>query len=139
MTRYANHWAFYLGYHWAYRREAGEPNITINYVGALSRYITNFTFGRGINFQCEKRYEHIIPALLDRVWAKDNDKKTTLWQMGENGGVAGDCFVKVAYETAWADSAGNEHPGRVRILPLNAAQVFPEYHPHDRDRLACFV
>lgn len=138
LTRYANHWAWYLGHHWAYKREAGEPNVTINYTGALSRYITNFTFGRGVNFQSEKRYEHIVPALLDRVWSVDNDKKSTLWQMGENGSVAGDCFVKIAYEPAWVDAAGNEHPGRVRILPLNAAQAYPEYHPHDRDRLIRF-
>lgn len=58
--------------------------------------------------------------------------------MGENGSVAGDCFVKIAYEAPWVDPAGNEHPGRVRILPLNAAQCFPEYHPHDRDRLLRF-
>jgi hypothetical protein len=58
--------------------------------------------------------------------------------MGENGSVAGDCFVKIAYEQAWVDPAGNQHPGRVRILPLNAAQCFPEYHPHDRDRLLRF-
>ncbi|MGW3860690.1 phage portal protein [Streptomyces sp. NPDC005047] len=138
LTRYANHWAWYLGYHWAYKREAGEPNVTINYVGALSRYITNFTFGRGVHFQSEKRYEHIVPALLDRAWSIDNDKKSVLWQMGENGSVSGDCFVKVAYEPAWSDPAGNVHPGRVRILPLNGAQCFPEYHPHDRDRLLRF-
>lgn len=138
LTRYAHHWAFYLGHHWSYKREAGEPNITINYTGALSRYITNFTFGRGVHFQSNKKYEHIVPALLQRVWEQDNDKKTTLWQMGENGSVAGDCFVKVAYEPAWTDAAGNEHPGRVRLLPLNAAQAFPEYHPHDRDRLLRF-
>ncbi|MFI9271888.1 hypothetical protein ACIGXM_14375 [Kitasatospora sp. NPDC052896] len=107
----------------------------MNYVAALSRYITNFTFGRGVNFQSDKKFEHIIPALLERVWSIDNDKKSTLWQMGENGGVAGDCFVKIAYEAPWSDPAGNEHPGRVRILPLNAAQCFPEFHPHDRDRL----
>ncbi|WP_329282875.1 phage portal protein [Streptomyces sp. NBC_01451] len=124
-----------MGHHWAYKREAGEPSITINYVGALSRYITNFTFGRGIHFQSEKKYEHVVPALLDRAWNVDNDKKSLLWQMGENGGVSGDCFVKVAYEPAWTDPAGNLHPGRVRILPLNSAQCFPEYHPHDRDRL----
>lgn len=138
LTRYSNHWAWYLGYHWAYKREAGEPNVTINYVGALSRYITNFTFGRGVHFQSDKRYEHIVPALLERAWTVDNDKKSLLWQMGENGSVAGDCFVKVAYEPAWTDPAGNLHPGRVRILPLNAAQCFPEYHPHDRDRLLRF-
>ncbi|MEV5264812.1 phage portal protein [Streptomyces werraensis] len=138
LTRYANHWAWYLGHHWSYKREAGEPNLTVNYVGALSRYITNFTFGRGVHFQSERRYEHIVPALLDRVWNVDNDKKSVLWQMGENGGVSGDCFVKVAYEPEWTDPAGTFHAGRVRVLPLNGAQCFPEYHPHDRDRMLRF-
>lgn len=73
--------------------------------------------------------------MLERAWSVDNDKRAVLWQMGENGSVAGDCFVKVAYEPAWSDPAGNVHMGRVRILPLNGAQCFPEYHPHDRDRL----
>jgi len=39
--------------------------------------------------------------------------------LGQQGGVSGDAFVKVAYEPAWEDEAGNIHPGRVRILPLN--------------------
>ena len=30
------------------------------------------------------------------------------------------------------------HPGRVRVLPLNAAFCFPEWHPHDRSRLIRF-
>lgn len=104
----------------------------------MSRYITNFTFGGGVNFQSERRYEHIVPALLERIWAVDNDKSQLLWQIGENGGVSGDSFVKVAYEPAWQDSAGSVHPGRVRILPLNSAQCFPEFHPHDRDRMLRF-
>lgn len=138
LNRYANHWAFFLGHHWAYRREIGEPNITVNYVGALSRYLTNFTFGRGIEFSAQKRFEHIIPALLQRAWHVDNDMKTTLYQIGEQGSVSGDSFVKVAYEPAWTDSAGNYHPGRARILPLAAAYSYPEYHPHDKDRLIRF-
>ena len=31
------------------------------------------------------------------------------------------------------DPGGQIHPGRVRILPLNPAFCFPEFHPHDRD------
>jgi hypothetical protein len=101
----------------------------------LSRYLNNFCFGRGVQFSVEQKYEHIVPALLDRIWNVDNEKQPVLSQMAENGSVTGDCFVKVAYEAAWMDSVGMLHPGRVRILPLNSAQVFPEYHPHDRDRL----
>ncbi|MFE6745963.1 phage portal protein [Kitasatospora purpeofusca] len=138
LNRYANHFAWYLGHHWSYRPEAGDQNVTVNYVGTLSRYITNFTFGGGVRFTTDRRYEHIVPALLERIWSTDNDKAQTLWQIGENGGVSGDSFVKVAYEDPWQDPAGNVHPGRVRILPLNSAQCFPEYHPHDRDRLLRF-
>jgi hypothetical protein len=135
LTRYANSWAFYLGHHWAFKREAGEPAVTINYVGALSRYLNNFCFGRGVQFGVAEKYEHIVPALLDRIWNVDNEKQSVLYQMAENGGVSGDCFVKVAYEAPWINSVGTYHPGRVRLLPLNSAQCFPEYHPHDRDRL----
>lgn len=138
LNRYANHWAFFLGHHWAYRREIGEPNITVNYVGALSRYLTNFCFGRGVEFAAQKRFEHITPSLLQRAWHVDNDMKSTLYNMGEQGSVSGDCFVKVAYEPAWTDSVNNYHPGRVRILPLAAAYSYPEYHPHDKDRLIRF-
>lgn len=58
-----------------------------------------------------------------------------MFEIGTNGGVSGDSFVKIAYEEPYEDSIGRIHPGRVRILPLNAAYCFPEYHPHDRNRL----
>ena len=51
LSRYSLYWAHYLGHHWAYRREVGEPQFTFNYVRALSDYLTNFTFGRGVTFQ----------------------------------------------------------------------------------------
>jgi hypothetical protein len=58
--------------------------------------------------------------------------------MGQQGGVSGDCFVKVAYEEGWEDNVGAIHPGKVRILPLNSSFCFPEFHPHDRNRLVRF-
>lgn len=58
-----------------------------------------------------------------------------LFELGTNGAVSGDSFIKVAYEEPYTDSIGRLHPGRVRILPLNAAYCYPEYHPHDRTRL----
>ena len=138
LNRYAQNWAFYLGHHWAYRRETGEPQITFNYTRALSDFITNFTFARGVQFKSPHETEHIVPALLKRVWEVDNNKQQILWEMGQQGGVSGDCFIKVAYEPAYEDSSGQYHPGRVRVLPLNAAFCFPEWHPHDRERLLRF-
>lgn len=138
LNRYAQAWAFYLGHHWAYRREAGEPQITFNYVRALSDWMTNFTFSKGVTFQCPKEYQHIVPALLDRIWTKDNAKQQVLWEIGNQGSVQGDAFIKIAYEPAFEDAAGNPHGGQVRILPLNASFCFPEWHPHDRQRMIRF-
>ncbi|MFD9941567.1 phage portal protein [Nonomuraea sp. NPDC059023] len=135
LNRYALNWAFYLGHHHAYRREAGETQHTSNYVRALTDFIANFTFSRGVTFSSAKQYAHIVPALLNRVWETDNDKPKVLREMAQQGGVSGDCFVKVAYDPAYVDPAGNTHPGRVRILPLNSSFVFPEWHPHDRERM----
>jgi hypothetical protein len=135
LNRYAQAWAFYLGHHWAYTKVNGEPQLTFNYVRALSDWLTNFAFGRGVAFTVDKQYQHIVPALLDRIWNTDNDKQQTLWEIGNQGGVQGDAFIKVAYEPPWVDSAGMGHPGRVRVLPINASFVFPEWHPHDRDRM----
>ena len=58
--------------------------------------------------------------------------------MGQLASVTGDCFVKIAYEEPYVDSVGLQHEGRIRIIPLNPAHCFPEYHPHDRDRLILF-
>ena len=52
--------------------------------------------------------------------------------------VSGDVFVKVAYEPPYVDTAGVPHEGRIRILPLNPAFAFPEFHPHDRTRMIRF-
>jgi len=128
----------YLGHHWSYRRETGESQMVYNYYRAFTDYIINFTFSRGVQFRSPAATEAIIPDILKRVWEIDNDKNGVLWEMGQQGGVSGDCFVKVAYEEGFEDSVGHYTPGKVRILPLNASFCFPEFHPHDRSRLIRF-
>jgi hypothetical protein len=128
----------YLGHQTSFRREQGEPQNVINYYRAFTDYMNRFTFSRGIDFRSPKVTEAIVPDRLERVWEQDNDKLSVLLEMGQQGSVSGDCFVKVAYEEPWEDSAGRVHAGRVRILPLNASFCFPEFHPHDRTRLLRF-
>lgn len=135
LNRYAAFWAHYLGHHWAHRRPAGETNLTFNYSKAFADYILSFTFGRGITFRTPLQTEAIVPNLLNRVWTVDNNKEKILWDMGQVGGVTGDCFVKVAYEDPFVDPSGRLHAGRVRILPINSSFVFPEWHPHDKERM----
>jgi hypothetical protein len=138
LNRYSLNWAMYLGHHWSYRRQTGETQLALNYYRAFTDFVINFTFGKGVNFRSPKETEAIIPDLLERVWEVDNNKATVLWEMGQQGSVSGDCFIKVAYEESYKDPAGREHPGRVRILPLNSSFAFPEFHPHDRERLIRF-
>ena len=138
LNRYASAWAWYLGHHWSYRREMGESQFYMNYVRTMSDYITNFCFGKGIQFRCPEQNAAIIPSLLHQVWEIHNSKHYVLWEMGQLASVTGDCFVKVAYEDPYTDTIGIPHEGRVRIIPLNPAHCFPEYHPHDRDRLIRF-
>jgi hypothetical protein len=138
LNRYSLNWAMYLGHHWGYRREQGEMQIAVNYYRAFIDYLARFTFGQGVHFRSPEATEAIIPNRLERVWELDNDKVKVLLEMAQIGGITGDCFVKVAYEEPWTDSIGRFHPGRVRILPLNSAFCFPEFHPHDRTRLLRF-
>jgi hypothetical protein len=138
LNRYSLNWAMYLGHHTGFRRQAGEPSIVLNYYRAITDFIINFTFSKGVQFRSAKATEAIVPSLLERIWEVDNNKSTVLWEIGQQGGVSGDCFIKVAYEEAYTDAAGGYHPGRVRILPLNSSFAFPEFHPHDRERLIRF-
>jgi hypothetical protein len=138
LNRYSLNWAMYLGHHWGYRREQGEMQIAVNYYRAFLDYLARFTFGNGVHFRSPRYTEGIIPDRLARVWEIDNDKQRVLLEMAQTGGITGDCFVKVAYEEPWDDSIGRFHPGRVRVLPLNPAFCFPEFHPHDRSRLLRF-
>jgi len=138
LNRYSLNWAMYLGHHYSYRRNTGETQLVLNYYRAFTDFITNFTFGKGVNFRSVKETEAIVPDLLERVWEVDNNKATVLWEVGQQGAVSGDVFIKVAYEESYTDPSGRTHPGRVRILPLNAAFAFPEFHPHDRERLIRF-
>ena len=138
LNRYSLNWAMYLGHHTSYRRQAGETQVVLNYYRAITDFIINFTFSQGVQFKSPKATEAIIPNLLERVWEIDNNKATVLWEIGQQGGVSGDCFIKVAYEEGYQDSVGGVHPGRVRILPLNSSFAFPEFHPHDRERLIRF-
>jgi len=135
LNRYALNWALYLGHHWSHRRETGEHQHTANFYRAFTDYVNRFTFGKGIHFETAEETSGILPDLLHRVWTKDNNKGSVLLEMGQQGSVSGDCFVKVAYEEERYDAIGVLVPGKVRVLPLNAAHCFPEWHPHDRTRM----
>lgn len=138
LNRYASNWAWYLGHHYAYRKELGDQNLAFNWCKAFADYIINFNFSKGIHFHVPEAAEAITPYLLNRVWTEDNDKGSVIYEIGQYGVVSGDVFVKVAFEPPYRDAGGMVHAPRIRILPLNPAHCFPEWHPHDRTRMISF-
>ena len=138
LSRYATNWAWFLGHHWAYRRELGEPQLVFNWVRAFSDFLVNFSFGKGVNFHSPEATAGITPYLLKQVWEEHNSKQAVIHELGQLGSVSGDVFCKVAFEPPYVDAAGLPHEGRIRILPLNPAFCFPEWHPHDRTRMIRF-
>ena len=138
LNRYANNWAWFLGHHWAYRREIGEPQLVFNWVRAFSDFLVNFSFGKGIYFSSPEATKAIVPYLLKEVWEVHNNKHAVLNEIGQQGSVSGDVFAKVAYEPPYVDAAKVPHEGKIRILPLNPAFCFHEWHPHDRTRMIRF-
>lgn len=135
---YSQCYLWYMGMHHSQRREVGDFNITLNYVRTMSDYITNFCYGKSPQFRCAEEYSAIIPSLLAHAWEVDNNKEAIIWELGQQAGITGDAFCKVAYEEPWVDGIGIEHPGRIRLIPLSPLNCMPEYHPHDRDRIERF-
>lgn len=129
LNRYASNWAWYLGHHWAYRRELGESQLSFNYVKAFADYMVNFTFGKGVEFSSPEATAGVVPYLLKRAWEHDNDKMTVLWELGQLGSVSGDVFVKIAYEEPFVDAVGRPRPGKFRILPHEPGLLLPGVAP----------
>src|SRR3954463_5245233 len=116
LSRYASNWAWFLGHHWAYKREIGEPQLVFNWVRAFSDFLVNFSFGKGVNFHSPEATAGIVPYLLKEVWEVHNSKQAIIHEMGQQGSVSGDVFAKVAFEPPFVDQAGLPHEGRIRIL-----------------------
>lgn len=122
-----------------YRKQAGEPQLVFNHVAALANFLINFTFSKGVTFKCDKMFQHIIPALLDRIFSKDNNRAQFLWTLGQQGGVSGDVFVKIAYAEPQTDAADPiTGRGRVVLLVLQPSHCFPEWHPHIPGKMVKF-
>jgi hypothetical protein len=118
LNRYSLNWAMYLGHHWGYRREAGEMQIAVNYYRAFNDFLARFVFGKGVHFRSPKSTEAIIPDRLERIWDVDNDKSRVLLEMAQQGGIKGDCFVKISSQSTRCVKCSSE------INKLVTAEIF---------------
>lgn len=144
MNNIAKYWEFYDGDQWGVIREEGESLITFNYSKAVVDKSVSFLFGKGFKFMADKEIDHSVKPLLEEVW-EYNDKEIIGLEIGQMGGVTGDCFVKVGWQDADTDDDGvaydEEYPeGKVKLSVLPTSSVHPEYSSHDKDKmLSCKI
>ena len=136
ILRYATFWQFYLGRHWAFKREEGEPQMTMNYARAFLNKGINFLFGKGFEIDYEdSTCETYLGELLDEVWDYNN-KKQWAFETTQMGSVSGDIFIKVAWEEP--NPYNGLKRGRIRPVILDSSHCFPIYHPHNREQMIRF-
>jgi hypothetical protein len=101
--------------------------------------MTNHCFSKGFTVKVDKSFQHITPALLDRIWSKDNNRQQLLWSIGQMGSVAGDVFIKVAYADPGTDAADPvTGQGRILLYNLHPSHCFPVWHPHIPGKMISF-
>lgn len=129
LAAYRVFWLYYLSKHWSYRRDAGEPMLTINYCRRLLDVLNDFTFKKGFKVvipddpstpEDEEDDRDFVRQLLDETWRKNN-KDLWIIEAAQQCGVTGDLFVRVSWEKA--DPLEDPY-ARVDIIPSHL--VFPE-------------
>ena len=122
LQAYRDYWLYYLGKHWSYSRDEGEPQLTLNYSRRLVDVHTNFAFNKGFTNiipddptteKDEAAERDFIRKMLEETW-RLNRKQLWCLTAGQMGGVTGDCFVRVS----WDDTDPMEPSfARADILP----------------------
>lgn len=137
-------WNFYEGYHWEEMPELDTPELTINYCRAFVNKFVAFELGKSFSISTHPKMESlpITPdgrtqfEYLEDVW-EDNNQFQLATDLGQMKSVTGEAWLQVRYfRPDEIDDPYGEYPnGRVRILLLPTSVIFPEYDPHDRNKL----
>lgn len=138
LEMYRRMWLFYLGRHWTYTRDPGDPTITINYSRRVVDILTDFTFKKGFKSIVpddpstpgnETEEREFITFKLNETWRR-NQLPLWLIEAGQAGGVTGDLFIRASWEL---DDPLEDPYVRLDIIPGHL--VFPEFGgPSGTDR-----
>lgn len=136
IQRYNEGWRFYYGRHWSFKREDGEPLVTINYVRKLIDKGVSFLVEKGFGIRVPEALEELTKPFLDEVW-EYNKKDQFAYELATMGSVTGDAFVMVTYETpSQMQMRINPYSqGRIRLNLLGSEQCFPTWDPLNTDAL----
>lgn len=133
---YNERWRFYFGKHWTFKRESGEPLVTLNYFRKIIDKAVEFLVSKGFTINTPSALEYVTKPFLDEVW-EYNKRQSIVWDYGTTGGVTGDVFTLVSYEqpTPFQQMVNPFSQGRIRINLLGSEQVFPTWDPLNVDTL----
>lgn len=136
IRRYHEHWRFYVGQHWKFQREDGEPLVTLNYTRALIDKSVAWLVGAGMTIKVPEVLRDYTLPILQEVWGY-NLEPQLLYNMATLGAVTGDVFVLITYvePTAQARRINPHTKGQIRIQLLNSEQVYPQWDPLNTDVL----
>lgn len=95
---YMRYRRFYEGQHWTYSSQTGEPVTTVNYVERFVDMHAGYLFGDGVTVYCNRK-DFDNPAAADLLNENLEDNGLlVLDEMATEGGITGDCWVKVGYD-----------------------------------------
>jgi hypothetical protein len=134
IRRYHEHWRFYVGQHWKFTREDGEPLVTLNYARALIDKSVAWLVGASMAIKVPAVLDDYVGARLREVWGY-NRMDQLLYNIATLGAVTGDVFILVTYAppTAQARRVNPHTRGQIRIQVLNSEQVYPQWDPLNPD------
>ena len=144
LKRIKRNWNFYEGYHWEEMPDMDSPELTVNYCRAFVNKFVSFELGKVFTFTTHKSMEGVkvtpdgrtLFEYLEDVW-EDNKQYCFTEEMGQMKSVTGEAWVQVRYfKPEELDDPYGEYPqGRIQIMLLPTSVVFPEFDPHNRDKL----
>jgi len=135
ILQYGRLWNFYKGQHWNYVPEAGEPVTTANFVGLFVDKHAQYLFGNEFTVHANWRGRTYRDAedLLNEEWEKNHIGQLG-FQMGQVGGVTGDCWINVGVDN------DPVYGDRVKLTVFPSEFVFPVFFKNsDRGYTAILV
>jgi len=137
LKRYQEHWAFYLGKHWAFTREDSEPLVTLNLVKVLVDKGVTWLVGNGFKFDTPQALHKAIVPHLEETWDDHNDRQALLVDIATMAGVTGDCWVLITpIEPTETMRRTFPHVNTfIKIHPLGSEGVFPYWDRVDTERM----
>ena len=136
LRAYEEKWRFFAGSHWSFKREDGEPLVTLNYTRVVINKIATWLIGDGIVNKVPDALLDITKPALDEVWATA-EGLLVLQDMALTGGVTGDVFMLTTYKdpTPTQVLINPNTRGKIRVQVLGSHQVFPIWDPLDKTNL----